>query len=279
MALKPTSTESETFGPICSPWRRAGPPRCFGRTWQALAFGIPWNAIPSRELTYPILRKGTSSSQKCLGRGYFSYKEGTSFILFSFLDCWAGERYGNHSFGSGILAKMRNQNRLPLPKINSSTLKHKGWKMSFILRWQISLGFFGWLCFFGSILGCCSYARLCPACPLYAGQCWVFCSDKSLGLLFQQWGQRTCSNTGRGGAKQPMDGDRMGKREGLWWGETDVFYILKSNIILHYVDVICCRCWLQTISHSMGRIPIWQWLSNACAQSDSVRLVHDSVPR
>lgn len=83
--------------------------------------------------------------------------------------------------------------------------------------------------------------QLCPACPLYAGQCGEFCSDQSLGLLFQQWSQWTCSHTAGGRAKQPMDGTGCGKREGLFF-----LNILNSDIIVHYVDVTCCWCWLQT---------------------------------
>ena len=36
--------------------------------------------IPSRELTYPTLGKGKSSTQKCLGRGYVGSLEGISFF-------------------------------------------------------------------------------------------------------------------------------------------------------------------------------------------------------
>ena len=97
--------------------------------------------------------------------------------------------------------------------------------------------------------------QLCPACPLYAGQCGEFCSDQSLGLLFQQWSQWTCSHTAGGRAKQPMDGIGCGKREGLCF-----FLHLK---LWYY----CTLCWcymllvlVANISHfSMGRIPHLAW--------------------
>ena len=36
--------------------------------------------LPSRELTNPILGKGTSSTQKCFGRGYVTSQEGKLLI-------------------------------------------------------------------------------------------------------------------------------------------------------------------------------------------------------
>ena len=43
------------------------------------SFGDDHRQIPSRELTYPTLGKGTSSSKGPIGMGYVSYQEGRCF--------------------------------------------------------------------------------------------------------------------------------------------------------------------------------------------------------
>ena len=99
------------------------------------------------------LGKGKTSTQKLpsVGRRYpYTSKRWIPRSSLFILLFWIlfGQQYGNHFLGSGIvLAKMRDQNRLPLSELNSSTLKHKGWNIGFILKWHVFLGFFGWLCF------------------------------------------------------------------------------------------------------------------------------------